>query len=65
LRESTVTRWQRDLRTDAWRLVEASGHMAMKEMSSRDTSLNKDYGVRVVANIFPVFSSLLFPLVQM
>jgi hypothetical protein len=60
-----VTRWQMDLSTDAWRLVGAGGHMEMKEMCPRNNSLCKDYGVRVVSNIFPIFSSLLFPLVQM
>jgi hypothetical protein len=54
-----------ELSTDAWRSVGAGGHMEMKEMHSRNTSLCKYYGVRVVANIFPVFSSLFIPLVQM
>jgi hypothetical protein len=51
-----------ELSTDAWRSVEYGGHMEMKDMPSRDTSLRKYYGVRVVANIFPVFSSLYFHL---
>jgi hypothetical protein len=51
--------------TDAWRLVGASRHMGVMEMHPRNNSLCKYSSVRVVANIFPVFSRLLFPLVQM
>jgi hypothetical protein len=54
-----------ELSTDAWTSVGAGGHMALMEMHPRNNSLCKDYSVRVVANIFHVFSSLLSPLVQM
>jgi hypothetical protein len=54
-----------ELITDAWRSVGVGGHMGVMDMNPRNNSLCKDYSVRVVANIFPIFSSLLFPLVQM
>jgi hypothetical protein len=57
-----VTRWLVELSTDAWRSVRAGGYLEMKEMCSKDTSLCKYYGVRMVANISPVYSSLFFPL---
>jgi hypothetical protein len=62
LRESTVTRWLVELSTDAWRLVGVGGHMEIKEMCSRETSLRKYYGVRMVSNISHVYNIFLFPL---
>jgi len=53
------------LSTNDWRLVGFGGNMEMKEIRSRETSLNKYYGVRMVANIFPIFSNFFFPLVKM